>query len=275
MSETQLSLKINDQYSDTVNKGEPLVLTLQITYPGNLEDEQENRIIDLELEELEERLRDKEITEEEYNQEKERLEAQKKEIEPPTLGTQAEPWTRAIAFQSLVDDEWSPLDWSLELLTTNSPDPVLELSSQAIAVARYALSPAEVEKVPEGTHQVKATTSDVESNPVVIGISREEDKSPRPTKLESNVGYYMLRGAFDQAQALVNAALALAPASVLAIMLKGDLQRAMGNIGEALESYEKAREEFIAQDPDFWEPPRVIEVKIAETIELLREEEEP
>lgn len=274
MSEAQLSLKVNDLYTDTVNRGEPLVLTLQVTYPGNLEDEQENRVIDLELEELEEMFREGEITEEEYNQEKERLEAQRKEIEIPTLGTEAEPWTGAIGFQALVDDEWSPLDWELELLTTNSSSPVLELTSQAIAVARYALDPAEVEKIPEGTYQIKAVTPDSESNPVVVGVSKEEDRSPSPTKLESNVGYFMLREAYDQALMLINTMLAANARSVLGNMLKGDLHRAMGNLQEALQSYEKAREEFVAQDPDFWEPPRVIDVKIAETMELMREEEE-
>ena len=274
MSEPQLNLKVNDLFVEIVNRGEPLVFTVQVTYPGNMEDEQENRIIDIELEELEERLNEGEITEEEYEEEKERLESQKKEIETPVLGTEAEPWTEAVRFETLIDDEWRPLDWKLELLTTNSPDPILELRSDVIAVARYAVAPEDVENIPEGTHRVKAVTSDAESNPVAVGVSREEDGSPSPTKMESNVGYFMLKGAFDQALTVINGMLASDPRSVLGMMLMGDLQRVMGNISEALQTYEKAREEFVIQDPDFWEPPRVIDAKIAETMELMREGEE-
>ncbi len=274
MSEAQISLKVNDQYTETINRGEPLILTVQISYPGNMEDEQENRIIDIELEELETRLDEEEITEEEYKEEKERLEAQKKEIETPSLGTEKEPWTNVVRFQILVNEEWNPLDWPLELLKTNSAAPILELRSDIIVVAIYALAPKDVEGIPEGTHRVKAITSDAESNPVAIGVSREEDKSPSPTKLENNVGYFMLKGAFDQALTLIQSMLASDPRSVLAIMLMGDLQRAMGNLREALQTYELAREEFVAQDPDFWEPPRVIDAKISEITMLTQEEEE-
>jgi hypothetical protein len=274
MSEAQINLKVNDLYVETINRGEPLILTVQVSYPGNMEDEQENRIIDIELEELETRLDEGETTEEEYKEEKERLEAQKKEIETPSLGTEAEPWTDAVRFQVLVNDEWSPLDWKLEFLTTNSPDPILELRSDTIAVARYAVAPEDVEDISEGAHRVKAVTSDAESNPVAVGVSREEDTSPSPTKLENNVGYFMLKGAFDQALTLIQGMLVSDPRSVLGMMFMGDLQRAMGNIREALQTYEKARGEFVAQDPDFWEPPRAIDAKIAEITELVREEEE-
>ena len=67
MSEVQLNLKMNDLYVETVYKGEPLVFTLQLSYPGNMEDEQDNRVIELELEDLKERLNEGETTEEEMS----------------------------------------------------------------------------------------------------------------------------------------------------------------------------------------------------------------
>ena len=45
-------------------------------------------------------------------------------------------------------------------------------------------------------------------------------------------------------------------------MLMGELNEARRDFEKALSSYRKAKEEFIAQNPDFWEPPRVINTKI-------------
>jgi hypothetical protein len=93
-------------------------------------------------------------------------------------------------------------------------------------------------------------------------------------KLETIVNYFWVKEAFDQALSLINLILTSSPRSVLGLMFVRGLQKAMENIGEALSSYEKAREEFIAQDPDFCEPPRVIDVKNAELREASGEDEE-
>jgi tetratricopeptide (TPR) repeat protein len=261
-NKAMLSLKVNNQFGDTINEGEPLILALQLTYTGLLEDEQENRIIDLELSELEERFSDGEINEEEYNHEKEELEAQRKEIEKTTLGSLSKPWADAMEFQVQDGDSWSPLDWELEMLYSSPPDPVLELGSDTIAVAKYAMSPGDVEKIREGTYIIKAVISGIESNAVAIGVSREKDESPSAFKLDNTVEFFLLKNAFDKADQLINKMLESDPHSIQGLMLMGELNEARRDFEKALSFYRKAKEEFIAQNPDFWEPPRVINTKI-------------
>src|SRR4051794_37291658 len=86
-----LYLKLNNQPKATVYRDEPLLLTLSISNPKASEDEQWNRSANYRAGELDKAYHDHEISEEEWKDEKQKLDKVKKTSELVRLGSTAQP----------------------------------------------------------------------------------------------------------------------------------------------------------------------------------------
>jgi len=263
-------LEINGLIGDTICKGDPIILTVSLSNPDAREDENHNRMIDTQIAELEEKLSRKEVGEDEYKAEAERLKAQKIEIKTYTLGSQAEPWTKTIKFYVLEAREWRPLAWGLELLYSSPKELAVTLTGDVVAYAQYGLGPDKVKEIPEGTYQIKTVISTAESNIVIIGVTKKVDKKPSEEKLSRIAEYFIKMGAYEEVIKISNRMLEANPHSIQGNILMGEYYETRKEYDKALEALLKARKEFVAQNPDVYEPPRYIDAKITRILMLKK-----
>jgi tetratricopeptide (TPR) repeat protein len=259
-----LILRINEEFYASIYKGDPVILSLTISNSATMEDEQYNSYLDDEIAELNMRLEKEEITEEEYNTEKENLESQKIQIDFPEIGVEGAPWYEAVSFHTGSEETWEPLKWELEELHHSPLEDSVVLVSEQLAYLEYALSPDKAESMPEGPFEVKAVLGDVESNSVLIGFSREEDPEPTDDKNIMIARYLMTTGALVAAESLIGKMTEGAPDSTQSHIMMGEYYEAAGDYEKALESFKLALEAFERENPDEYEPPIYIEAMIAE-----------
>ena len=252
-----ITLKVNDGYGDTVYAGDPVLLTVSITNPDGREDAQHNKMLDMEIADLKARHVNAEVSDEEYEQELAELESQRVEYEVGSLGDLAEPWPSLVEFVS--EESGAALSWPLETLMSAPEEPILELMGDLSAHARYGLSPEKTAEIDEGVHRVKAVFGEDESNPVVVGVSRDEDPSPSEDKTVRLVGYFLAAGALARSLDLINGVLDGNPNSIDGLILKAKYHEVTGDFDEGIDTLMKAREEFFAQNPEYDENPRYID----------------
>ena len=275
MSEANVTLKVNEEFWDTIYRGDPVLLTVSISYPDALEAEQTNRVIEAEIEELEERHERGELGEDELKSELERLEAQRVERPTQVIGSESEPWTDAIAFSKATDSGRENLEWGLELAKRMPEDPALTVPSAVSLYAKYATPFSLIEDILEGHHRINATFAGSESNEVIVIVSHEEEAAPSEEKLSRKARSLLDMGDLEGSRGIIEAILAAAPQAIEGLILMGMLHEAMGDIDEAVSVLEKAREEFFIQHPDYIEPPRYIDAKLARlTMRRVDEQED-
>jgi hypothetical protein len=275
MSEANVTLKVNEEFWDTIYRGDPVLLTISIAYPDALEAEQTNRVIEAEIEELEERHERGETDEDEFKSELERLEAQRVELPTEVIGSESEPWTDAIVFSRNTDNGRANLEWGLELAKRMPEDPALTVPSTLSLYAKYAVPLSLIEEIQEGQFRINATFAGSESNEVIVIVSHEVEDAPSEEKLSRKARSLLDMGDLAGSRGIIDAILAAAPRAIEGLILMGMLNEAMGDIDEAVSVLERAREEFFAQHPDYIEPPRYIDAKLARlTMRKVDEQED-
>ncbi len=263
MDGVMFQLNVNDDIVTTVYNGDVLMFTATITYPDAVENRYYNESIDEKISELKERYEAGDISEEEYKNEVDKLEKEKMDIKKIKIGVKGKPWVENIQFLIKNGEDWQPLNWEIVVLNYSPDGEVIELTGDELLYAELAIDPEYIVKeIPEGEYVVKARISDIESNMVGIKIIHSESKENVEDRLGKTARYYILRGNLDKARSLIDGILSVNPSSIMGLILLAQLFESMEEYDKALEALEKARKEFIAQNPDFWEPPRYIDTKI-------------
>ena len=263
-AQINLYLRINEEFQNTLYKGDPALLSIAASNTATMEDEQLNRYLDDELNRLNESLEKEEISEEEYNAEKERLESQRVEVEAPEIGADGAPWYEAIRFHVGKDEEWEPLTWKLELFHSSPQEDSVKLTSVTQAYAEYSMSPEAVDALPEGVYEIKATLGEAESNVIMVGVSKDADPEPTQDKMVFVARYLMAAGALTAAQTVIEQLTKDQPSSTQSHIMMGEYYAAAEEYEKALESFKLALKAFKRENPDEYEPPVYIESMIAE-----------
>jgi hypothetical protein len=247
---------------DSVFKGDPLNLYVSVHCHGPLEAENHNDSIELDIQELMEKLSREEIEKEDYEKKLEDLESKKIKIDYPTIGSIQQPWFKSIKFYNQETNHL--LNWEFVSTFTNPEEPVIQFETDSSAHTGFLLSPDTLENISQGTYRIVAKIEDVESNSIRISISHEKEDSPSEEKISRKVEYLLGAGVLNEALKEIQGILVQTPESVRGHMLMGDYHEANNDRDAALESYIQARELYKSQNPDAYEPPELILQKITE-----------
>jgi len=240
--------------------------------PSVMEDEYHNKTIDMQIAEVEAKLKKEKISKEEYNEEVERLKSQKIEIKLLSLGSESKPWPETVEFYILEKEEWRRSTLDLELLYHSPTEPELSFTGNLVAYAEYGLEPEKADNIQEGVHQIKAVTPIAESNLIVIRIVQKDDRKPSEQKLRSIAEYHIKKKRYKDAFKASSRILKKNPHSISALILMSDYHTSRKEYDKALELLEKAKKEYGTRHPDWYEPPSYIQKKITR-IELLKDKE--
>lgn len=263
MSE-KVTLRLSTPYGgeDSVFRGDPLNVYVSVHCHGPLEAENHNDSIELDIQELKEKLSRDEIEQEDYEKKLEELESKKIKIDYPTIGSTQQPWYQSIRFYNQETND--PLNWEFVSMFTNHEKPVIQFQTDSSAHTGFMLSPDKLENISPGTYRIVAKIEDLESNSIRISISHEKEDSPSEEKIGRKVEYLLSAGILNEALNEIQRILDQNPESVKAHMLMGDYHEANNDRDATLESYVQARELYKSQFPDAYEPPELILQKIME-----------
>lgn len=263
MSE-KVTLRLSTPYGgeDSVFKGDPLNVYVSVHCHGPLEVENHNDSIELDIQELQEKLSKEEIEQEDYEKKLEDLESKKIKIDYPTIGSIQQPWYKSIKFYNQETND--PLNWEFVSTFTNNEEPVIQFETDSSAHTGFLLSPDKLDNISPGSYSIVAKIDDLESNSIRISISHDRDGSPSEDRISRRVEYLLGTGVLSEALNEIQRVLDQTPESVKGHMLMGDYHEANNDRDAALESYVQARELYQSQHPDAYEPPELILQKITE-----------
>jgi len=199
-----------------------------------------------------------------------------REITPVVLGTESNPWTEFISFES----SDGALPWAIELLAEDVSS-VLVLDETGSADAWYGLDADASAEVSPGVYEVSVVVSTelvsslpagtwtgrASSQPVRIDVRAEPELTEvvlaRKWVVFGQDALY--RGTFEAAEAYLADAVALDPTSLDAWCLLGEAQAALGKLEEALDSFRRALELALLEPAYLYrdEPPDYLYDRIA------------
>ena len=167
MSE-KVTLRLSTPYGgeDSVFRGDPLNVYVSVHCHGPLEAENHNDSIELDIQELKEKLSRDEIEQEDYEKKLEELESKKIKIDYPTIGSTQQPWYQSIRFYNQETND--PLNWEFVSMFTNHEKPVIQFQTDSSAHTGFMLSPDKLENISPGTYRIVAKIEDLESNSIRI-----------------------------------------------------------------------------------------------------------
>jgi tetratricopeptide (TPR) repeat protein len=266
-----LNIRVNGGAEAILFKGDYLRLTFTITSPELDEIQRENSLLDMDIEELDDAYKSGEVGAEEYSTRLAELKKNKKEIEAEEIGSKENPWFEAPDIQvSQTEGEYTSLSWKHIILTKNPLDEVLEVTPGVNASIDYLFRPGDLERVTEGAYALKVILNDGDSNEAVVEIRHADDPDPSEEKQGFNVRCLLMDAEYSKALKIIRSILKRNKESVQGLILMGVYHEATGDLSKALDSYQAARESWLRSNPDWREPPRIIDAKIALLSGMLR-----
>ena len=260
----KLVLKIFEEFSAEISKGEPLVFRLTLMNTEKLEDYQKNKSIDEDIEQLKAEMEAGEITEEEYEKQVASLEEKKTILEHPLFGSEETPWDNQVRFTP----EWL----KPETLSREPDSNILSLTPDKTPYVMFGLKPEETAQLEAQVYRVKVTLGDVESNEVGVMVSDEEGELDA-VSLADKARYLIMVGAVAEGLKHIDKLLEENPMDIEGLIMKGDYHVLVGEKDAAIAAYERAIEAYNATGPNEDDPPRVIISKLSRLM-VTREDEE-
>ena len=249
----KLVLKVFEEFSATINQGDPLVIRLSLMNPEGLEEYQRNQGIDEDIEELRTHMEAGDITEEEYEEKVTQLEEKKTSVEYPIFGSDEAPWSEQITFTP---------DWFKPALLSREPDQdTLTLTPKTTAYAMFGLTPEETESLEKQVYRIKASLGTEESNEVGVMVTDEEPELDLEKIAEKARNMLLVGGAAKGLQ-LITGILEKNPQDIDGLILMGDYHAMRGEKEAAIATYERAIAAYNATNPREDDPPRVIISKL-------------
>jgi tetratricopeptide (TPR) repeat protein len=262
-------LTVDGNERDTIQRGEFLLLEVVLTNPVANSASMWNAAAEAQLKALDEKLKQKKISQEEFDKEKTSIQSQLKKTGAVTIGSEKDPWAGMVRWNIARAGERTTLNWPIQFLLNPGTDDIAELRESGYYIASYGIDPAGMAQLPAGNYELTAMIGSVRSMPIMIRID-----AGSLTTTQQNSSLHLLRlgdyynQAGDVAKAIENADKVLArdAASVAGLVLKADALRYQRAWAAALEMYKKALEAYGKKMGMNAEPPDYI----LEMMELVR-----
>jgi tetratricopeptide (TPR) repeat protein len=265
-----LHLKINNRQKLTVYHDEPLLLSLSISNPKASEEEQWNRSANYKSEELDKAYYDKKISEEEWKEEKQKLERNKKKQQTIRIGPDT-PLQQLIQF-FITDEKGNRIDAVfMKLLDSAAMPAELILDANAYYLFRWGVDREFMRRLQPGKYFISTRIENYTSAQIELTIK----DSPIPaqvlqtTDMQYQLGSFALQyGKVDSAIYHARKILKTDPSSIDALVLLGDAYTNKKNYSDALKQFQSALRSFNKQYPNSPEPP----LYITSMIDWLKEQ---
>jgi tetratricopeptide (TPR) repeat protein len=284
LPEVALQINVEDELAAT--QGVPLVFTVTLANQQATNIELENESNELYLKSVESGVQQGKITPGKAAAIKASLSNPRK-IRLIHLGDEASAWNKFVHFERLgPDGKLQPLPWPLVLLAppsaqsivldahaTPSLDYVLESDASAqVAPGEYQIV-AVVEVPREASMAADAWRGRAESEPVDLTILPSPAK-PAAADVERSqlqfAYYYQKRKDWSRALESAQKVLTVAPNSIPAQIVVGQVKEVQGDLHGALKAYQVAEQGFYQQYPDSYEAPLYLIHKSEELADKLK-----
>lgn len=257
-----IALKINDKMIDTAYQDEPVIIYFSISNASAQYAERWNLAGERRISALKKELEAGRLTQLAYDEEKRRIDSNKRYVNPIMIGDATEPWTKSIQWMiTEKKNEKVPVSFPLHLLPYPGTTEKIVLDANSFTMAAFGISPGDIQKVPAGIYDIRIKLNEAESNPVSLQII----SGAMPASLRNSVPELLHRGRYawhmkDAINTLryANEILGTDPNSIDGFSLQGDGLVLQDSYLPALESFNKALKEYYKQFGENAEPPEYL-----------------
>ncbi len=277
--EPALALEIDTAKQVELQQGTPFVFTVRISNPRAANAAAANQLNAQVVDDLQQRVARGELTAVAAQPMLEAVRASEP-VEAIRAGTDARGWETFLHFERVADGGSALLDWPLTLVATPESRSVT-LDATSVAKVQYAVSPQAAAQIQAGTYQVVAAfevpagldlpagtwRGRVVSRPVTIVMAAAGAQPPGGDQGNANLRraeYFKVIGDWASAAQAAQAALNQNPQLIGAQIVLGNAREAQGDLVGARDAYVRARRLFYEQQPNSYEAPEYLDVKIAE-----------
>ncbi len=257
-----IALKINDKMIDTAYQDEPVIIYVSISNAGAQYAERWNLAGERRISELKKELDAGRLSQQAYDEEKRRIDSNKRYVEPIMIGDASAPWTESLHWViTEMKNEKTPLSLPLNFLPFPETTEKIVLDANSYIMAAFGISPGDLQKITAGIYDIRLKLNKAESNPVRLQIH----SGSSPASLRTSIPELLQRGRYawhtkDAVNTVryANEILATDPNSIDGFSLQGDGLVLQGSYLPALESFNKALNEYNKQYGENAEPPEYL-----------------
>ncbi len=260
-SSAKLSLNVDGTEIDTIQRGEVLLFEIVLTNPSARSAASWNSAAGKQLKELDEQLKQKKISPEDFEKEKKSIQSQLKKPPAVSIGSDKDPWVQMIKWNIRKTGDRSAINWPIKYLGNPATENIAVLDERAYYLASYGIDPSGISQLAAGSYEVTAMIGEIRSTAVTVRI----DATTLPVQLQNNTSHLLKLGNFywqsgDATKAIAYADKILTgdPAYIGALLLKADALRLQKSWSFALEIYNKALNEYYNKAGKNAEPPEYI-----------------
>lgn len=255
-----IDLSINDVSSDTIYKGEPLVMHVSISNAFASYGMEWNAELDSHLESIKSQLDAELITYEIYKQDSLESEQTRRSIEPVIIGTERRSWYEIIEIIVSVNQD-SVVAWTFTPLGYSEENTIITVNGESYYFARFGIAPEATMSLAPGQFSIVAKINEVESASsdllILPGEMPESLVSSDDHKMRLGI-YYLEENKAGAALNYAKSILETNPNSIDGLVLSGEAYLLMDVHDLALNAFEQAMEEWTKQYPDAIDPPEYL-----------------
>ena len=256
-----VTLSANYSHEVKIYHDEPLLLIVSVTNQEAQENSRWNKAADRRLNELEELLKAGKIKREDYDREKTKLMAGKRQLSSVTIGAAGRPWSSLIKWSMVNINSGVEIPLAVKTMMHPSAEEVAVLNEKGYYTAYFGMDADKVKSKPAGLYEITASIENESSLPVRIEIKNETTPvaiAGSEEMLLRHGQYYWHAGDAAAGMKYAEKILQKNPASLDGLSLKGDLLLLNNSYAPALESYRKALKEYYKQNGVAAEPPEYL-----------------
>lgn len=254
-------LRANYSSEVSVYHNEPILFTVSLTNEVAQENSRWNNATERRLNELEQQLKAGNIKQEDYDKEKSRLDATKRNISSVTVGAAGRPWSSLLKWKMINTANGTEVIPNVRVMKNPSAEEIAILNEQGYYTAFFGIDAEDMQKTPAGTYRITVEAEGEKSVSVQMVIKNETMpfvfSNSDETLLRSGQ-YFWHAGDAAKGMQVVNRLLQKTPNSLEGLSLKGDLEVLSDSYPAALESYNKALKEYYRQNGNGAEPPEYL-----------------
>lgn len=220
-----------------------------------------NNATERRLNELEHQLKAGNIKQEDYDKEKSRLDAAKRNISSVTVGAAGRPWFSLLSWKMINTANGTEVIPDIRAMKNPAAEEIAILNEKGYYTAFFGIDAEEMQKIPAGTYRITVEAEREKSVSVQMIIKNETMPSAFANSDETLLrsGQYQWHaGNASDGMKYADKILQKNQNSVDGLSLKGDLQLLDNAYPAALESYNKALKEYYRQNGNGAEPPEYL-----------------
>lgn len=263
MTAQQITVTLTGNYSSDLKiyHDVPLLLVVSVTNQEAQENSRWNKAADRRLNELEELLKAGKIKQEDYDKEKAKLVAGKKNISSVSIGSADKPWSSLISWRMVDTKSGRETTLVPKMMINPSTEDVAVLNEKGYYTAYFGIDADVIMSKPAGLFELTASMEGEKSEKLRLEISNETT----PAIVVSSEAMLLRLGQYQwhtgnggKAIEFADRILAKNPSSLDGLSLKGDGQVLQKSYQAALETYKKAAAAYYKQNGAGAEPPEYL-----------------